>query len=126
MDEEIRATALPLPGNGWQGALAQGTSIIWRCNHYHIGKVHAQRLSNPSLTYRDHPEKRSAVGCAQVELGNRQEAARLRLVRIKEEGGLHCERPNPNGEGLCEQWRGLYGNDLIEPCPHCGDKEFTL
>lgn len=123
--EEVRVTALPLQGNGWQAALAQGTSIIWRCDHYHQNKHRAQ-LAPHGESLQKHPEKRSAIGCATVELSNRQEAERLRQVKIHDEGGLHCDRPNPNGEGLCEQWRALYGDDLVEACPHCQDKEFTI
>lgn len=35
-----------------------------------------------------------------------------------EAGGVDCEN--------CNQWRGLYGNEYVEKCPHCGDEEFNI
>jgi hypothetical protein len=40
------------------------------------------------------------------------------VTRVIEDGGLDCAN--------CGQWRGLYGDQYIETCPHCKDEEFDI
>lgn len=65
-NEALIPLAIPIPGGGWQGALADGEIIIWQCDHYHVNKV----KSLPGA--KDYPERRSARGCAFVELSRRE------------------------------------------------------
>lgn len=68
----MEASVVNLQGGGYRGVIVEQGKVIWTCPHYHQNAYKQAYLAH-NQHIKDFPERRSANGCAAVEIKRRQE-----------------------------------------------------